>query len=224
MRGKWLGWTFIHRATTRSCCYAYVRTKRSRVVHAKTHTSKQTVKSFRDKISKPSIVLEVGSGSGSVITGVSRIFGANNCLYLAIDKNPKAAKCSKLMLKNEGVLKSDIIVTSLSSGMRLKGCVDVLLFNPPYVVTPDEEMEGDGISISWAGGKDGRIVIDQFLKCVPDLLSPKGVLFLVLIEENKPQEVIQILKNMYGLSGSVVAKERCGIEILYILLVRHTPS
>ena len=115
-----------------------------------THTSKQTVKSFRDKISKPSIVLEVGSGSGSVITGVSRIFGANDCLYLAIDKNPKAAKCSKLMLKNEGVLKSDIIVTSLSSGMRLKGCVDVLLFNPPYVVTPDEEMEGDGISISWA--------------------------------------------------------------------------
>ena len=189
-----------------------------------THTSKQTVKSFRDKISKPSIVLEVGSGSGSVITGVSRIFGANDCLYLAIDKNPKAAKCSKLMLKNEGVLKSDIIVTSLSSGMRLKGCVDVLLFNPPYVVTPDEEMEGDGISISWAGGKDGRIVIDQFLKFVPDLLSPKGVLFLVLIEENKPQEVIQILKNMYGLSGSVVAKERCGIEILYILLVRRAPS
>ena len=187
------------------------------------HTIKQAIDDFRDKICKPNIVLEVGSGSGSVITGVSRIFGSNNCLYFAVDKNPKAAKCSKLLLQNEGVLKSDIIVTSLSSGLKLNGCVDVLIFNPPYVVTPDEEMGGDGISISWAGGKDGRVVIDKFLTCVPNLLSPKGVLFLVLIEENKPHEVIQILKDKYGLLGNVVKKKRCGIEILYILLVRRLP-
>jgi len=112
--------------------------------------------------------------------------------------------------------------TSLSSGLRLKGSVDVLIFNPPYVVTPDEEMEGNGISISWAGGKDGRTVIDQFLKCVPTLLSPLGVLFLVLIEENKPDEVIKILKETHGLIGTVVAKERCGIEVLYILMVARS--
>ena len=48
------------------------------------------------------------------------------------------------------------------------------------------------------------------------------MLFLVLIEGNKPQEVIQILKNKYGLSGSVVAKD--GVLLNGIaLLVQRTP-
>lgn len=56
------------------------------------------------------------------------------------------------------------------------GNVDILLFNPPYVPTDDldpqdgfqdEEMNGYGISISWAGGPRGRVVIDQFLPLIP---------------------------------------------------------
>lgn len=57
---------------------------------------------------------------------------------------------------------------------RLRGCVDVILFNPPYVPTSDEELDqavkcGD-VSAAWAGGIDGRRVIDRVLPQVYDLL------------------------------------------------------
>lgn len=44
-----------------------------------------------------------------------------------------------------------------------RGSIDVMLFNPPYVPTPSEEIAGNGIEASWAGGINGREVIDKFL-------------------------------------------------------------
>ena len=73
---------------------------------------------------------------------------------------------------------------------RVENGIDILIFNPPYVVTPPEEMEGHGISVSWAGGKDGRVVIDRFMPQVPGVLSPGGRLYLVCIKENFPDELL----------------------------------
>ena len=46
---------------------------------------------------------------------------------------------------------------------RLAGQVDVLLFNPPYVPSDESEMQGRDLSRAWAGGVDGRQVLDQLL-------------------------------------------------------------
>lgn len=50
---------------------------------------------------------------------------------------------------------------------RLRHCVDIILFNPPYVPTDHGESfhaQGSaGIAGSWAGGLDGMEVTNRFL-------------------------------------------------------------
>lgn len=50
---------------------------------------------------------------------------------------------------------------------RLSNKVDVILFNPPYVPTSEEEaiqaQDSQNIQGSWAGGFDGMQVTDAFL-------------------------------------------------------------
>lgn len=59
---------------------------------------------------------------------------------------------------------------------ELQDSVDVLLFNPPYVPTPDVDVKGSSIETSWAGGTDGRLVLDRALPQIAHLLSwPHGV-------------------------------------------------
>ena len=76
---------------------------------------------------------------------------------------------------------------------RMAGSVDVLIFNPPYVVTDTEELkravrERD-IAAAWAGGIDGTEVLNRLIPRLPALLSPRGVFYLVAIAENKPTEI-----------------------------------
>ena len=50
---------------------------------------------------------------------------------------------------------------------RLRHAVDILIFNPPYVPTYDDEaddaQQGASIQGAWAGGKDGMQVTNTLL-------------------------------------------------------------
>ncbi|KAF0045912.1 hypothetical protein F2P81_002441 [Scophthalmus maximus] len=99
---------------------------------------------------------------------------------------------------------------------RLSGKVDVLLFNPPYVVTPSEEVGSRGIEAAWAGGKRGREVTDRFLPLVSQLLSSNGLFYLITIAENDPEEIIKFLGNC-DLKGEQCLSARAGNERLSVL-------
>ncbi|KAL9649815.1 hypothetical protein ABK040_009628 [Willaertia magna] len=115
----------------------------------------------------------------------------------------------------------DVVQCSFHSAFknRLKNKIDVLIFNPPYVPSEEEEVGHEDIRAAYAGGEDGRKVIDVFLPMVKEILSEKGVFYFVVIEENKPEEIIEILsREEYGsFIGSVVLKKRILGEYLYIL-------
>jgi len=42
------------------------------------------------------------------------------------------------------------------------------------------------LSASWAGGVKGRQVIDRLLVQVADLLSDRGLFYIVIIQDNDP--------------------------------------
>ncbi len=136
----------------------------------------------------PALCVEIGSGSGCVITYLAKQLtdsrgrdGNNNllippstCQFIATDINPDACELTLQTSKCNNVC-VDVVRTRFTRGIDgLLGNVDVLIFNPPYVPTDDlsdeeagkREMDGCGLSVSWAGGVDGREVIDEFLPLI----------------------------------------------------------
>ncbi|XP_041355853.1 methyltransferase N6AMT1-like isoform X2 [Gigantopelta aegis] len=133
------------------------------------------------------------------------------------DINPSAVSVAIETAKKNGVCVQPVI-SDLVGGLetRLKGCVDILIFNPPYVVTPSNEVGSQGIEASWAGGDRGREVVDRLFPLVADLLSPHGVFYLVIIKENDPDDIRSIMEKQ-GLNMQVVKSRRSGPEFLSVL-------
>ncbi|XP_013883167.1 methyltransferase N6AMT1 isoform X1 [Austrofundulus limnaeus] len=164
----------------------------------------------------PSVCLEVGSGSGVVSAFVASVLGPS-AAYICSDVNPAAAQCTAKTASCNNVSLQPVLTDLVECFLpRLCGKVDVLLFNPPYVVTPSEEVSSRGIEAAWAGGERGREVTDRFLPSVAQLLSHKGLFYLITITENDPEEIIRLLSHQ-GLEGESCLSTRAGNERLSVL-------
>uniref|UniRef100_A0A2H1X1L7 Methyltransferase HEMK2 n=1 Tax=Spodoptera frugiperda TaxID=7108 RepID=A0A2H1X1L7_SPOFR len=155
------------------------------------------------KKKNPTFCLEVGSGSGVVITAFGMAFPQTFCL--STDINFKACVMSKQTAAYNKV-KLDTCNMDLMSSFT-DNVFDVIIFNPPYVVTESEECGGCDITASWAGGTKGREITDRLLNMIPKKLAKNGVFYLLLIEENIPDEVVQIMSD-YGYKSEVVLKRK----------------
>jgi len=90
---------------------------------------------------------------------------------------------------------------------------DFIAFNPPY-------LPSDGVK--WSdldGGKDGRKVIDRFLKQAGKYLAPKGVVLLLVSSLNKPEEIERMLfENNF--SVKIAATKKLFFEELLVFKAR----
>lgn len=141
---------------------------------------------------------------------------AGPCHLIATDVNVRAAQATQSTAVRNGQ-RVDVVRTDLVAALlpRLAHAVDVLLFNPPYVVTPTEEVGSLGIEAAWAGGINGREVTDRLLKDIPTLVSPRGCVYMVVIPENKPEEIAAYLAE-YEFQAQPVLARRAGPERLAI--------
>eukprot|EP00933_Yihiella_yeosuensis_P032749 TRINITY_DN26387_c0_g1_i1.p1 TRINITY_DN26387_c0_g1~~TRINITY_DN26387_c0_g1_i1.p1 ORF type:complete len:250 (-),score=43.11 TRINITY_DN26387_c0_g1_i1:83-832(-) len=182
---------------------------------------------------KPKLCIELGCGSGTVIAGLWDVLSGKvlsseasskggsptliQPLLVAIDKNPHAARCTANLLRERKVPLANVIQGSFTSCLRHDSSPDIIVCNPPYVPTDDpEEMQGCGISVSWAGGLRGREIIDRLLPQVADILAPQGLFYLVTVAENEPEEVMSNARAL-GLKASIARQQQRGIEELFIL-------
>lgn len=77
----------------------------------------------------------------------------------------------------------------------------------------------DDIYAAWAGGERGREVTDQLLPHVQHILSLVGVFYLIALEDNDPQEIMQIMSRQeYGCFESrIIAGHNKGGEHLHVI-------
>ena len=217
----------------------------------------------------PRVVVEVGSGTGYVVTSAALLANdaSTACRCFATDVNPDAVAATRATANAHGV--GDAVETmccDLLGPLREShaGKIDLLLFNPPYVLTPSEEVREEaprafaslappplvsdhartrttvktltlttltlvreqvtrgGIAAAWAGGVDGREVLDRLLPDVASALSPGGTFLLLLLEQNKPKEVAAILE-AGGLECEMVATCSADEERLHVMRAVKPP-
>ena len=114
------------------------------------------------------------------------------------------------------------LVADLASPIR-DGMVDILIFNPPYVPSAGvPEIQGDDLDLepspaivksriesfehdsrllafSYEGGLDGMEVTNRLLDQLPHVLnSDRGVAYILLCQQNRPEEVMQRIRNWVG--------------------------
>lgn len=163
------------------------------------------------------LVLEVGTGSGVVLAFVAAnaktILGRDDVLTLGVDISEKACQGTALTLRKHapstvflGTLQADLLSSIRPSS------VDVLIFNPPYV--PSESVpqlsapSGTGMNSSYEqfqhdsnllalatdGGEDGMEVTNRLLQQIPSILSVRGVAYVLLCAQNRPELVRQRIR------------------------------
>ena len=168
---------------------------------------------------KPRLCMEVGCGSGYVITSLALLLGeeSHGVQFLATDTNPHAVRVTSETLEAHGV-HAELINTDVASGLekRLAGSVDVMVVNPPYVPTPEDEVGREGITSAWAGGEDGRCVIDRILPIADKLLSDKGWLYLVTLSSNHPLQLCLQMRQK-GYASRIVLQRSTDEESLHII-------
>lgn len=177
----------------------------------------------------PRLIVEIGCGSGCVSAFMANLLksqtrGDSSAAFLCTDINPLALDATlETAQRNEMSNVLSVLQMNALDGLmqRCKSNIDVLLFNPPYVPTFEEEEQmaqmKASIEGSWAGGSLGRRLLDELLPQLPHLLAPNGgILYFVAIKQNQPEQLVEQLSS-YGLHASICLSRRAGREHLFII-------
>jgi release factor glutamine methyltransferase len=158
-------------------------------------------------------VLDLGTGCGML--GILAAKKANE--VVAVDLNPYAIRCAKENSALNGVQNKMVFVqASLFTALNPYTTFDLILFNAPYL--PSEEGEdASWIERSWAGGANGRKVVDRFIAQTPAHLKPHGRVLLMQSTLTGVKETLRGFTDQ-GLTASVKAEHKLPFfEILTLI-------
>ncbi len=186
---------------------------------------------------KPLICVEIGPGSGIVISAVAKHLNQSSA-HFAIDINPHACRVTKRTSQVNHV-NIDVLNMDLLTCFK-KNSIDLLIFNPPYVPTyssnqnvPEKhkfyDVDAEAIYQktddekmlikSWAGGgDDGCEVMNRILHNLNNILAPNGVFYLLVIKDNNPEKIKGNLREI-GCRGMEIIDRKIRGEHLIVLKI-----
>jgi len=148
-------------------------------------------------------VLDLGTGCG-LLGIVAAAKGGN---VLAADLNPYAVRCAKHNAElNHIGAKMSFLQTDLFNAFNEGARFDLITFNAPYFPAPEHEAES-WIGKSWAGGVNGRQVIDRFISQAPSHLKRGGRILLMQSTLAVVEETISRFGE-YNLRARVIAEQK----------------
>jgi release factor glutamine methyltransferase len=164
------------------------------------------------KVTEDDVVLDVGTGCG-----ILAVLAAEKAkTVLAVDINPHAVKCAMKNAEANGVTeKIEFLQGDLFQPIKQNERFSLILFNSPYLPSePDEEKSW--IGKAWAGGQNGRLVIDRFIVDSPHFLADEGRILLVQSSLSDVDRTIQKFSEM-GLRAIVVAQVKVPFETIVLV-------
>ena len=158
-------------------------------------------------------VLDLGTGCG--ILGILAAERAEEAL--SIDISPHAVRCAKANAKTNGVGgKMDLVLGDLFQPLKPDEKFDLILFNPPYLPTPEREGRRGWLEKAWSGGPSGRRVIDRFLFEAPRHLTQEGVILLTQSDLSNIKRTLAILERK-GLKTEILDELKFPFETIFLL-------
>jgi release factor glutamine methyltransferase len=149
-------------------------------------------------------ILEVGCGSGII----SAVIKANtNASVIGIDINPYAAKCTRE--NGIEVIRGDLLSC-------IKGRFNLIIFNPPYLPTKEDERDNGWLNAALDGGYNGRKVIYRFLEDAGRCLIRGGKILMLVSSLSGIDEIRSRLDSL-GYAVEVNRHENYMFEKLTVL-------
>jgi release factor glutamine methyltransferase len=93
---------------------------------------------------------------------------------------------------------------------------DLIVFNPPYIPTPNK-MPRDWLALAWDGGPSGREVILRFLSHVEKHLTATGRMLLLISSVAGYKQVRDAMDAQFNIVKTVNSRKMF-FETLYVLL------
>ena len=148
-------------------------------------------------------VLDLGAGCGML--GIVAAVKAQE--VVAVDINPYAVRCAKANAElNEVDDRMMFLQGDLFTPLCTEARFGVILFNAPYL--PANLWKGTSwVERSWAGGKNGREIIDRFISASKSHLLPRGRVMLLQSTLSSVDKTLGAFRAK-GFSPRIVAEKK----------------
>lgn len=157
-------------------------------------------------------VLDIGTGCGILAI----IAAKKTHKVVAIDTNPHAVKCAKRNAENNNIAdRIEVRQGNLFQPVRRTEKFDVIIFNAPYLPSSPEE-EKTWLERAWAGGPQGRRLIDQFIAKAPEYLKKRGKILLVQSNLADIDKTLRMFKEK-RLEATVIAERKEPFEKIVVI-------